>query len=138
MLFTRSRTHAFPPEFSIGNTDILQVKKTLRVLGVLVQDDGKWSAQVEEMVRRASRTTWVLRRMRALGVDQTTLVAYWKAEGRVHLEFTCPVWHSGLTAAQAKDLERVHRMAMAAFTRRWEPFHTQLLHELELQRLGPR
>ena len=46
MLFTRSITQAFPPEFSIGNTDILQVKKTLRVLGVLVQDDGKWSAQV--------------------------------------------------------------------------------------------
>ena len=29
MLFTRSRTNDFPPEFSIGNTDILQVKKTL-------------------------------------------------------------------------------------------------------------
>ena len=69
MLFSRSRTFAFPPEFTVGKTDILEVKRTLRVLGVLIQDDGKWVAQVEEMVRRATRTTWVLRRMRSLGVD---------------------------------------------------------------------
>ena len=138
MLFTRSKTHAFPPEFSMGTTNRLEVKKTLRILGVLVQDDGKWSAQVEQMVTRAARTTWVLRRMRALGVDQDTLVAYWKAEGRVHLEFACPVWHSGLTAAQAQDLERAQRMAMAAITGRWEQSHTQQLLELGLQRLGPR
>ena len=49
---------------------------------------------------QATRTIWVLRRMRALGVDQATLVAYWKAEGRVHLELACPVWHSGLTTQQ--------------------------------------
>ena len=67
MLFTRSRTRAFPPEFSIGNTDIMKVKKTHRVLGVLVRDDGNWSAQVQEMVKRATRTKWVLRRMRSLG-----------------------------------------------------------------------
>ena len=35
--------------------------------------------------------------MQALGVDQATLVAYWKAEGTVHLELACPVWHLGLT-----------------------------------------
>ena len=45
MLFSRSRTFAFPPEFTVGKTDILEVKKTLRVLGVLIQDDGKWVAQ---------------------------------------------------------------------------------------------
>ena len=137
MLFSRSRTFAFPPEFTVGKTEILEVKKTLRVLGVLIQDDGKWAAQVEEMVRRATRTTWVLRRMRSLGVDQTTLVDYWKAEGRIHLEFACPVWHSGLTASQAQDLERAQRMAMAAITGRWEPSHTHQLLELGLERLRP-
>ena len=105
MIFSRSRTHAFPPEFVIGNSGVLEVKKTLRILGVLVQDDLRWNSQVVEMVKRASRTTWVLRRMKSLGVDQETLVAFWKAEGRVHLEFACPVWHSGLTVSQARDLD---------------------------------
>ena len=99
MLFSRSRTKAFPPEFVIGNSEVLNVKKTLRILGVQVQDDLKWNSQVEKMVQRASQTTWVLRRMQSLGVDQQTLVDFWKAEGRVHLEFACPVWHSGLTVS---------------------------------------
>ena len=70
MLFTRSRTYAFPPEFSIGEVNVLEVKKTLKILGVLVQDDLRWQAQIDEMVRRATNTTWVLRRMKALGVSQ--------------------------------------------------------------------
>ena len=81
---------------------------------------------------------WVLRRMKTLGVDQDTLVAFWKAEGRVHLELACPVWHSGLTAAQAQDLDRAQRVAMAAIAGRWEPSHTRQLAELSLERLGPR
>ena len=84
MYFSRSKSYAFPPEFSIGDTQVLEVKKTHRILGIQVQDDMRWQAQVDEMVRRATKTTWVLRRMRALGVDQGSLVAYWKAEGRVH------------------------------------------------------
>ena len=80
----------------------------------------------------------VLRRMKALGVDQDTLVAFWKAEGRVHLELACPVWHSGLTVAQAQDLDRAQRVAMAAIDGRWEPSHSRQLIESSLERLGPR
>ena len=54
MVFSRSRTLAFPPEFVIGNSEVLNVKKTHRILGVLVQEDLKWSSQVTEMVRKAS------------------------------------------------------------------------------------
>ena len=138
MLFNRSRTLAFPPEFTIANGEHMKVVKTLRVLGVLVQDDLCWGSQVNEMVRRASKTTWVLRRMKALGVDQTTLVNFWKSEGRVHLEMACPVWHSGLTLGQARDLDRAQRMAMAAIAGRWEQSHSGQLRQLGLEPLGPR
>ena len=138
MMFTRSKSYAFPPEFKIGNSDILTVKKTLRILGVLIQDNLKFEAQVKEMVRRATVTTWVIRRMRSLGVDQATLVTYWKAEGRVHLELACPAWSSSLTAAQSQDLERAQRMAMAAIAGRWEPSHSRQLLDLGLERLAPR
>ena len=90
------------------------------------------------MVRRATVTTWVIRRMRSLGVDQDTLVTFWKAEGRIHLELACPVWSSSITAAQSQDLERAQRMAMAAIAGRWEPSHTRQLLDLGLERLAPR
>ena len=138
MLFSRSRSYAFPTEFIIGNSELLTVKKTLRILGVHIQDDLKFGAQVKEMVRRANVTTWVLRRMKSLEVDQDTLLTYWKAEGRVHLELACPVWSSSLTAAQRQDLERAQRMAMAAIAGRWEPSHSRQLLDLGLERLEPR
>ena len=138
MYFSRSKKYAFPLEFSIGNAQVLEVKKVHRILGIQVQDDLRWQSQVEVMVKRATKTTWVLRRMRALGVDQATLVAYWKAEGRVHLELACPVWHSGLTSQQSRDLDRAQRVAMAAITGRWEPSHTRQLHDLGLEQLAAR
>ena len=138
MLFTRSKLYAFPPEFHIGDSQNLSVKRTHRILGVLIQDDLKFKAQVKEMVRRATATTWVIRRMRALGVDQATLLTYWKAEGRVHPEMACPVWSSSITVAQSQDLERAQRVAMAAIAGRWEPSHSRQLIELGLERLAPR
>ena len=126
------------PEFHFGDGKILEVKRSHKILGVTVQDDLRWNLHVEEMVRKATRTTWVLRRMRSLGVDQTTLVSYWKAEGRVHLEISFPVWHSSLTASQTQDLERAQRVAMAAIVGRWEPSHTRQLQELGIERLEPR
>ena len=138
MCFSRSKSYAFPPEFSIGDKQVLEVKKVHRILGIQVQDDMRWQAQVDEMVRRATRTTWVLRRMRALGVDQATLVTYWKAEGRVHLELACPVWHSGLTNQQSRDLDRAQRVAMAAITGRWEPSHSRQRRDLGLEQLAAR
>ena len=108
MLFTRSKQHAFPPEFQIGSMKVLEEKDAQKILGVTVQNYLRWTMHVEDMVRKATRSTWVLRRMRALGVDQDTLVAFWKAEGRVHLELACPVWHSGLSVAQAQDLDQAH------------------------------
>ena len=51
MLFNRSSTHAFTPEFKIGS-NMLEVKKTHCILGIFFQDDLKFEAQTKEMVRR--------------------------------------------------------------------------------------
>ena len=73
--------------------------------------------------------------MKSLGVRQSLLVEYWKSEGRVMLEYACPVWHSGLTVAQSRSLDRAQRVAMAAITGRWERSHSAQLRELGLERL---
>ena len=135
MKFSRSKIYDFPTELTIGGSDILEVKTQHRILGIIVQDDLRWQAQCEEMVRRATSCTWAIRRMRTIGVPQSTLVDYWKSEGRVMLEYGCPVWHSGLTATQSHSLDRVQRVAMAAITGRREPSHTRQLDELGLERL---
>ena len=118
MTFNSSRKYAFPSEFTLGSSKILQEKSTMKILGVMVQDDLRWGAQVSHMVRKASKAIWVLRRMRQLGVDEATITSYWVSEGRVHLEAGVPVWAGALTSSQARDLTRVQRRAVAAITGR--------------------
>ena len=138
MQISRSTKYDFPPEFNIGGSSLLEEKKELTILGVQVQSNLRWDSQVMTMISRASKTVWVLRRMRALGVDRQTLVDFWKAEGRVHLEMACPAWHSSLTVAQSRSLERSQRVAMAAIVGHWAPSLTEQLGELGLERLSAR
>ena len=104
----------------------------------MVQSNLKWDSEVIHMISRANKTIWVLWKMKALGVETTTLVEYWKSEGRVHLEFACPVWHSSITKAQRQSLERSQRVAMAAMVGYWEPSLTFQLNALGLERLHKR
>ena len=99
---------------------MLQVKPVLKILGIQIQDDLKWGAQVDQMVKKASSKIWMLRRMKKLGVGENTIANFWKAEGRVHLEAAAAVWTSGLTARQSRDLQRVEHRAVAAFSARGE------------------
>ena len=119
MVFNHTRKYAFPPEFKLGDDEILVTKREHKILGLKVQDDLKWSAQIEQMTRKASKKIWLLRRMKQLAVDEVTITSFWKSEGLCHLEFCAPVWSGGITVAQARDLTRVQRRAVAAITGSW-------------------
>jgi hypothetical protein len=138
MKFSRAKSHNFPPEFTVGGFDILEEKQILKILGIQIQADLCWDTQVTKMVQRATRTIWALRRMKSLGVDQATLVQFWRTEGRVHLEAACPVWNGAITAAQSRALSRVQRVAMAATTGRWDRSHSGQLRRLSLEPLTER
>ena len=116
MLCNNSKKFLFPPEFTIGESEILSVKREMKILGVMLQDDLKWEAHVKQMTTKASKKIWLLRRMKQLGVDEATITSYWKMEGLVHLEFCVPLWAGGITGGQAQQLSRVQRRAVAAIT----------------------
>ena len=138
MKFNRSRKYDFPPEIQVGGGSTVNVVSTLKILGIQVEDTLKWNAQVKQMTERATKTIWVIRRMKSLGVSQATLVKYWVAEGRSALEMCAPLWHSSLTAAQSRALARVQRVAMAAITSVWGASHSEQLSALSLQPLAER
>ena len=60
-----------------------------------MEDTLKWNAKGKQM----TKTIWVIRRMKSLGVSQATLVKYWVSEGRSALEM-CAL----LTTAQFRAL----------------------------------
>ena len=137
MVFSRSRKYHFPPEFSLEQSQIIE-KNEATILGVIVQSNLRWESQVKKMIGKAAKTVWTLRRMKSLGVDRATLTQFWRTEGRVHLEYQAPLWHSSLTMAQSRDLARAQRVAMAAITGQWHSSHTSQLQELSLEPLDKR
>ena len=81
-----------------------------------MQSNFGWGEQITQMTKKASKTIWLLRRMKQLGIDEQTITNYWKSEGRCHLEFCAPVWSGAITVAPARDLARVQKRAVAAIT----------------------
>ena len=103
-----------------NDKDNRQVRSSLKLLGIIVQEDLRWGEQVALMTKKASRKIWVMRRMKNLGLDEKTISGFWKAEGRVHLEAASVVWGSSLTVHQAQHLQRVEHRAVAAFSEKME------------------
>ena len=137
MKFSRSRKHDFPPEFSIGNSEILDVYTTLRILGIQIQSNLKWDAQCNQMISRASSKLWILRRMKALGLGAGTMAKYWEMEGRGHLEMSCALWHGAISKAQSNALEKVQRLALSTITS-WTLRYQDQLDLLGLEKLFSR
>ena len=54
MMCNLSKKYDFPPEFKIGPNS-LEVRSSLKILGVVVQNDLRWDEQVTEMTRKASK-----------------------------------------------------------------------------------
>ena len=55
---------------------------------------------------------WLLRRMKALGLEPKFILDYYLMEIRPVVEHGVPVWHSGLTNLQSNRLERIQKVAL--------------------------
>ena len=122
-----------PPEFQLGDSKTLEVKSVLKILGVQVQSDYGWGAQISQMALKASKTIWLLRRMKQLGIDEQTITNYWNIEGRCNIEFCALVWSGGITVSQARDLTRVQKRAVAAVTRSWREDYTAVCTRIGIE-----
>ena len=55
---------------------------------------------------------WVLRRMKLLKIDKDLILDVYIKEIRSLAEQGVAIWHSGLTQAQSKDLEKIQKVAL--------------------------
>ena len=111
MKICKSKVKAFPVEVKV-NGNFFQVKKELKILGVILTPDLKWNANTQHICQKAYKNMWTLRRMKKLDLDYLTLTDFYMKEVRVHLELAVPVWHSGLSQKLSRDIERVQKIAI--------------------------
>ena len=111
MKICKSRTKVYPTEIQIGE-NFLNVKEEMKIVGVILTPNLKWSSNTAYICKKAYSSLWTIRRMKILGLDVSTILDFYVKEVRVHLELAVPVWHSGLTKKLCADIERVQRVAV--------------------------
>ena len=111
MIFNSGRNMDFMPDMNIDGHEI-EVVEEMRILGLVIRSDMKWSSNSEHIVVKAFHRLWVLRRLKPLGASNHDLLDVYIKQVRSILELAVPAWHSGLTLGETADIERVQRAAM--------------------------
>ena len=111
MLFNPCRSIDFMPEIVLGGQQ-LEVVEKIRLLGVTIRADLKWSSNTSDIVKRAANKLWLLRRIKKFGANIEELVDLYSKYCRSILEFAVPVWHNAITVHESNSIERVQKMAL--------------------------
>ena len=111
MLFNPCWSIDFMPELELGNGQ-LELVEEMKLLGVIIQSDMKWSSNTEYIVKRASNKLWIIRRLKNLGAQRDELVDMYIKQCRSILEFAAPAWHGAITVTDRQDIERIQKGAL--------------------------
>ena len=109
--FTKSRKWDFPPELSFSDVTQIECVPHIKLLGVIVSQDLRWTLNTEYICMKARQKLWIMRRMLKLDLDTDKMFDTYTKEVRSILELAVPVWHSRLTKQQTQDIERIQKMA---------------------------
>jgi hypothetical protein len=76
----------------------------MRLFGLILRADMKWTSNTDNMMKRANKRLWILRRLKNLGAEDEDLVDIYTKQIRSVLELAVPAWHGGITQAEKFDL----------------------------------
>ena len=112
MKFNFRKSLDFPPIFTIGGPDFLNIVSKTKILGIVLSSDLKWFHHVDFMCQRAMKKTWLLRKLKILDLEFNLLLDFYLKEIRSILEYGVPIWHSGLTRIMSEKIERVQKICV--------------------------
>ena len=108
MIFNPCHSIDFMPEFNLEDNE-LEVVDEIRLLGIIIKSDLKWTANTDNLVQRANKRIWILRRLKYLGAKDHDLIDIYVKQIRSVLELAVPVWHGGITQAEEFDIRRIQK-----------------------------
>ena len=137
MLFNPCTSIDFVPELVIDDQEI-EVVEEMRLLGIIITSDMKWSANTLNMVTRAYQKLWVLRRLKKSGAKTVDLVDIYCKQVRSLLELAVPAWNGGITVEERMDIERVQKSACHIILGDSYASYRSALIDLDLESLAVR
>ena len=111
ILFNPCKNIDFMPEFNINDNN-LEVVKEIKLLGIIIQSDMKWTSNTKNMILKANKRLWILRRLKNLGALVGDLLEVYTKQIRCILEYAVPAWQSSITQEEKVNIERVQKSAL--------------------------
>ena len=112
LLFNKSKSYDFSPEFAFNSGPNLEVIEQTRLLGIELTTDLRWSENTKSIFKKAMSRMWLLRRMKIMHLEPKIILDYYLKEIRVLAEQGVAIWNSGLTKGQINELEKIQKVAL--------------------------
>ena len=138
MPFNFTKKFDFLPQVSFPGCEPLEVIYETRLLGVIISSNLSWASHVNDITMRATKKLWVLIRFRSLGGTTEQLLTVFQTRVRSTLEFAAPVFNSGLTKDQSRQIEMVQKKALVIILGSTYSCYETALEQLNLERLDIR
>ena len=92
--------------------EIIQSVDSIKVLGVHLDSDAKFTSHVAAIARKMRSKTWTLRDLKKTGLTEDQLIKVYISLIRPSAEYACAFWHSQITAEQAALIEAQQTRAL--------------------------
>ena len=102
--FNFSESSKPPENLQIDNNPI-QREKAIRLLGVEITENLKWSNNTTKICMKVNSMFYRLSKMKSFGATRDDLIKIWTTILRPSAEYASPVWHPGLTLCDSQSLE---------------------------------
>ena len=123
-----------PPENLILNNNFLPSLSKIKLLGVIITDDLKWSENTMHICDKVNRKLFILCLLKQFGFSKDELIIAWTTIIRPITEYAAPLWHSGLTETDCKKIEKLQKKALGIIlgvtyieNKRYYKFNNQVL-----------
>ena len=136
LIFTRAQKD-FATRLTINNKFLERLNVT-KVLGVWISEDGSWSKNTQEILKKGYSRISFLTKLRYAGVKTEDLLELFQLFIRSCAEYCSVAFHSSLTAAESKSLERLQSTCLKVILQENYISYSQALEMTGLESLYDR
>ena len=104
MLFNPTMKLDFVPTLTLDSIS-LETLDEMKLLGLTIRSDLSWKSNTTNLILRAYKKLWTIKRLKSQGAELKDLVNIYVKQNRSILEFGVPVWKTGITQAEVIDIE---------------------------------
>ena len=121
MIINGTKCHAITFNFSqnnklpqnlILNGNVVGNCDKIKLLGVIISNNLKWSENTQHIISKVNRKMYILNKLKKYGLNVEELIVIWMTILRPLTEYAAPVWHSGLTKGDSQLLESMQKWAL--------------------------